>query len=98
MPFNVLWESALQREFPPAMLGRVTSVDWMASVALLPVGLALVGPAVEALGREPVLMTAVVVQVATSVLVLVVPGVPTFGAHGVRDRLPVGPPAGAQSR
>lgn len=75
MPLNVLWETALQREFPPALLGRVTSVDWLASFALLPVGLAIVGPAVDLVGRGPVLAAAATVQVASSALVLLVPGV-----------------------
>lgn len=35
--FSVLWESALQRHVPRALLGRVTSVDWFGGILLGPV-------------------------------------------------------------
>jgi len=35
--FGVLWESALQRHVPRALLGRVTSVDWFGGNLLGPV-------------------------------------------------------------
>lgn len=35
--FGVLWESALQRHVPRALLGRVTSVDWFGGTLLGPV-------------------------------------------------------------
>ncbi|WP_406475110.1 MFS transporter [Streptomyces sp. NBC_01615] len=78
MPFNVLLQTALQRQFPPALLGRVTSVDWLCSLALLPIGLAVAGPLADALGRTTVLVVAVVVQLGASAAVLAVPGVRAF--------------------
>jgi DHA3 family tetracycline resistance protein-like MFS transporter len=78
MPFNVLLQTALQRQFPPSLLGRVTSVDWLCSLALLPIGLASAGPLADALGRTTVLVVAAVVQVTASALVLAVPGVRDF--------------------
>ncbi len=42
--FIVVWESALQADVPRELLARVVSLDWMASYALFPVGLALTGP------------------------------------------------------
>src|SRR4051812_20340077 len=42
--FNPLWETALQREIPPAALSRVSAYDWLVSMALNPVGQMLVGP------------------------------------------------------
>jgi len=77
-PFIVYWESALQADVPRHLLARVVSVDWMSSFALLPLGLALAGPAVNAFGRGPVLAVAVAVSVVPSLLVLLVPGVPEF--------------------
>jgi MFS family permease len=74
-PFNVYWQTALQREIPADRLARVSSLDWMASLALLPVGMALTGPAVAAFGQGAVLAVAAVVNVAGTVLVLRVPGV-----------------------
>ncbi|TVL88662.1 MFS transporter [Streptomyces sp. SAJ15] len=78
MPFNVLLQTALQRQFPPSLLGRVTSVDWLCSLALLPIGLAAAGPLADAVGRTTVLVVAAVVQLGASVAVLTVPGVRDF--------------------
>ncbi|MDC0772855.1 MFS transporter [Streptomyces sp. HD] len=78
MPFNVLWETALQRQFPADLMGRVTSVDWLVSLGLLPLGLMIVGPLTDLVGRTPVLVTAIVVQLASAALVLLVPGVRDF--------------------
>lgn len=74
-PFNIWWASAMQTAVPRELLARVVSLDWLCSLALLPLGLALTGPAVGLLGRDTVLATAVVVMVLTSVLPLLVPGV-----------------------
>ena len=74
-PFNIWWASALQTAVPRELLARVVSLDWLFSLALLPLGLALTGPAVALVGRGPVLVTAVVAMVVTSVLPLLVAGV-----------------------
>ena len=79
-PFNVWWETALQRRVPRELLARVVSLDWLCSFALLPLGLALTGPAVALVGRAPVLLTASVTMLVTSLAVLLVPGVADFGA------------------
>ncbi|GAB7186979.1 hypothetical protein ATKI12_6810 [Kitasatospora sp. Ki12] len=78
MPFNTLLHTALQRQFAPSILGRVSSVDWLCSLALLPLGLALIGPLADAVGRTTVLVTAAVVQLGTALLALTVPGVRDF--------------------
>lgn len=85
-PFGVYWMSALQTQIPQDRLARVSSVDWMASFALMPLGLALVGPLVTAVGATAVLAGSMVVLLVITVLVLRVPGVPEF-----RDPAPVGP-------
>jgi len=77
-PFIVWWESALQVDVPRALLARVISLDWMCTLALLPLGLALTGPLVAAVGRGPVLVTAVAAQLVTSLLPLLVPGARDF--------------------
>jgi MFS family permease len=79
-PFNVWWETALQRSVPPELLARVVSLDWLCSFALLPLGLALTGPAVALVGRGPLLGLAAATMVGTSLLVLLVPGVGDLGA------------------
>jgi MFS family permease len=74
-PFLVYWQTALQRDIPSAMLARVSSLDWVTSLALLPLGMALTGPAVTALGQTTVLWVAAVVGVVAPFVALLVPGV-----------------------
>jgi MFS family permease len=47
---QVLWGTLLQRRVPPAMLGRVSSLDFFVSLALMPVSMAIAGPFGEAIG------------------------------------------------
>jgi MFS family permease len=45
-----IWNTTLQREIPDEALARVTAWDWMTSLALWPIGLAIAGPVAEAVG------------------------------------------------
>lgn len=53
--FLVVWETVLARHIPARALSRVSSYDWMGSLALLPVGFVLAGPLGAALGARTVL-------------------------------------------
>ncbi|MFG3001414.1 MFS transporter [Streptomyces sp. NPDC048340] len=53
--FNVPWFTATQREVSPDKLARVSSLDFLVSYGLAPVGLALIAPAIDAFGATPVL-------------------------------------------
>ncbi|MEU8890999.1 MFS transporter [Streptomyces sp. NPDC048442] len=55
--FNVPWFTATQREVAPDKLARVSSLDFLLSYGLAPLGLALIAPAVTAFGPTPVLLT-----------------------------------------
>jgi MFS family permease len=46
----VIWGTLLQRRVPPHLLGRVSSLDFFVSLALMPVSTALAGPVGEAIG------------------------------------------------
>lgn len=83
-PFNIYWQTALQREIPPDKLARVSSLDWMASLSLLPVGMALTGPAVSLTSEHTVLFVAAVVNVVSTFAVLFVPGVKELRSAGSR--------------
>jgi MFS family permease len=50
MAFNTLWETTLQEHIPSAALSRVSSYDWFGSIALQPLGYALVGPLAAGIG------------------------------------------------
>jgi MFS family permease len=43
----VIWGTLLQRRVPGHLLGRVSSLDFFVSLALMPVSMALAGPAAE---------------------------------------------------
>jgi MFS family permease len=53
--FMVIWETSLARHIPPSALSRVSSYDWMGSLALLPIGFALSGPLATLFGARTVL-------------------------------------------
>ncbi len=44
---TIVWATLKQRHVPRRMLGRVSSLDWLISIGLLPVSFALTGPVVE---------------------------------------------------
>ena len=50
------WLTALAERIPPDKLSRVSSYDWMVSLALLPLGYVLAGPLAHALGAVEVLL------------------------------------------
>jgi hypothetical protein len=54
--FEVWWITALAERIPPDRLSRVTSYDWMVSLALVPVGYVLAGPLAERLGAANVML------------------------------------------
>jgi DHA3 family tetracycline resistance protein-like MFS transporter len=72
---TIVWATAKQRHVPPAMLGRVSSLDWLVSTALLPLSFALTGPASAALGAQGTLVAAGALGALVTVAGLLVPGV-----------------------
>src|SRR5207253_8992935 len=47
---TIVWATVKQRHVPSGMLGRVSSLDWLISIGLLPVSFALTAPVAGALG------------------------------------------------
>ena len=74
-PWDAYWVTAIQREIPQELQGRVFSIDHMGSVGLLPLGMALVGPAVNLVGEKELLIGASIFHVVVCIAVLFVPGV-----------------------
>ena len=56
--FNIFWFTALQSEIPAVELSRVSSWDYLGSLALQPVGLAASGPVASAIGVSTTLYAA----------------------------------------
>ncbi|OLF18607.1 MFS transporter [Actinophytocola xanthii] len=71
--FNVPWFTATQREVAPDKLARVSSLDFLLSYGLAPVGLALIVPAIDAFGEYAVLGTCAVVCFLAPVAAMAVP-------------------------
>ncbi len=74
-PWEAWWSAAVQREVPRHLLGRVFSIDHMGSAGLMPVGMALIGPAVALFGEKELLIGASIFHVLFSFVILRVPGV-----------------------
>jgi MFS family permease len=73
--FFTLWEVSLQEHVPGEALSRVSSFDYLAATALMPVGAALVGPIAAALGTQTTLLCMSAVGVAFALAFLAVPEV-----------------------
>lgn len=79
--FNTLFETTVQEQVPAEALSRVASIDWMLSLALYPIGLALAGIVADTIGTGPTLAGAAVWALVSTAVVLMVPSV-----RGVRRR------------
>jgi DHA3 family tetracycline resistance protein-like MFS transporter len=55
---TIVWATAKQRHVPAALLGRVSSLDWLISTGLLPLSFALTGPVSAAIGPQATLIGA----------------------------------------
>lgn len=67
---NVYWFTALQDHIPDSLMARVSAFDWMGSMVLRPVGLAVVAPLAALVGTRAVLLTAAGTTLLTFALVL----------------------------
>lgn len=82
------WLTTLQRLVPGRLLGRVSSLDWLTSIGLMPLSFALAGPVAQVVGAR---LTLVVAGAAGSIVLLALLIVP-----GARDPEKQGPPADAE--
>lgn len=72
---EVFWETLAAQHVPEESLSRVMAYDWFGSLALEPVGLALIGPLAAGVGTSTTLWISAVVILACQAAVLSVPGV-----------------------
>ncbi|GAA2218729.1 MFS transporter [Streptomyces nogalater] len=93
--WGVMWATTVQTQVPADVLNRIHAYDVAGSLAMMPVGQALAGPAAGALGTGHVLLTAAAVSLIVAVILLATPAIrdlvraePAAPAHG-------GPPAPA---
>ena len=75
MVANALFETAMQQHVPSHALARVSSYDWLGSLALQPIGFVLWGPIAAFAGLDTALWAAAVLHAATALALLLVPDV-----------------------
>jgi MFS family permease len=71
---TIVWATAKQRHVPAALLGRVSSLDWLISIGLLPLSFALTGPVTSAIGAQATLIGAGLIGGAVTFGALLLPG------------------------
>jgi MFS family permease len=71
---TIVWATAKQRHVPPELLGRVSSLDWLISIGLLPLSFALTGPVSGAIGAQATLIVGGVIGALVTLAALLLPG------------------------
>jgi hypothetical protein len=71
---TIAWVTTKQRLVPVALLGRVSSLDWLISTALLPVSFALTGPVSSLIGTRQTLIGAGLLGAVITFAALYLPG------------------------
>jgi MFS family permease len=74
---TIVWATLKQRHVPGELLGRVSSLDWLVSIGLLPLSLALTGPLSAALGVRTTLIAAGLAGALATLSGLMLPGMRT---------------------
>jgi Transmembrane secretion effector len=81
---TIVWATAKQRHVPADMLGRVSSLDWLISIGLLPLSFALTGPVSGAIGVQATLIGAGVLGAVVTFSALFIRGVRSVEGRPVK--------------
>jgi MFS family permease len=71
---TIVWATIKQRHVPASMLGRVSSLDWLISIGLLPLSFALTAPMAELVGARATLVGAAAIGGVITLGALFLPG------------------------
>src|SRR5262245_26463174 len=71
---TIIWATIKQRHVPASMLGRVSSLDWLISIGLLPLSFALTAPVTEMIGARATLVGAGIGGAVVTFAALFLPG------------------------
>jgi MFS family permease len=71
---TIIWATIKQRHVPASMLGRVSSLDWLISIGLLPLSFALTAPVAELVGVRATLAGAALIGGTVTLGALFLPG------------------------
>jgi MFS family permease len=69
---NVIWGTLLQRRVPRHMLGRISSLDFFVSLALMPLSMALAGPLAAVVPIESIFIAAGVIPLILGAIAYIV--------------------------
>lgn len=89
---EILYLTAVAQKVPQESLSRVMAYDWFGSLALEPLGLALVGPLAVAIGISTTLWLGAATIAACILAVLLVPGVRRLKVDVTTKPAPTPPP------
>jgi MFS family permease len=71
---TIVWATIKQRHVPSALLGRVSSLDWLVSIGLVPLSFALTAPVAAAVGVRTTLVGSAAIGGAITLAALFLPG------------------------
>ena len=71
---NIVWMSTMQDRTPTTLLGRVSSIDWLFTLALAPLGTVGAGVVIALIGVRATVLAGGLIAVATGAILLI-PGV-----------------------
>jgi DHA3 family tetracycline resistance protein-like MFS transporter len=92
---TIAWATAKQSHVPTRLLGRVSSLDWLISIGLLPLSMALTAPVAAAIGTRATLVGAGVAGAVVTLAALFLPGMRNVERE---PELPAGPAAPGPDR
>jgi DHA3 family tetracycline resistance protein-like MFS transporter len=92
---TIVWATTKQQHVPSALLGRVSSLDWLISVGLLPLSFALTGPVSAAIGARATLVGAGLLGAIVTFAALYVPGMRALEQRREGDAAAAREPAAA---
>lgn len=81
----IVWGTLMHRLVPPELLGRVSSLDWLISISLVPVSFVLTGPASNAIGVDKTLIFAGLAGGLLTFAFLLLPGIHDTEKNGALD-------------
>lgn len=84
----VIWFTLLQRLVPNDLLGRVSALDWMISIAGAPLSFLIVGPLAGVIGVDAVLIGAGAIGAIAPIVFMLLPGARDPERDGSLDTAP----------
>jgi MFS family permease len=72
---TIVWATIKQHQVPSELLGRVSSLDWLISIGLLPLSYALTAPAAELFGVRATLVGAAIIGAGATAGAWFLPGI-----------------------